>query len=265
MGGVQNFEEYNLRPYRKIDLQLPIDPAIEKSFGTKVGDTVVVACVSGRHQEGVILGGISHPGRETALAKGDIAYINQFNGIETKIDSSGTYTLTNKALLATALDTHVAGTPIPPEVSDPTAAGNFLEINSDGSITVSDGAKQSIVIDKTGLNTTITSGSCSITLNALESAEFVAPAIKMTAKMDITTSALNTKMESKLGTSIKTMKFAVGNSSFELIDGLIKLIDALGALVVMSPAGPCNPLQGAPTWTQVMILKTKLTAFKGSL
>ena len=95
-GGIQNYEEYGLRSY-KGSTSTDAGRASDFTFDTRVGDVVLIACLQGHYREGVILGGIRHPARKTILESGDIAYVSQFNGIETKITNEGAYRVTNKA------------------------------------------------------------------------------------------------------------------------------------------------------------------------
>lgn len=264
-GGVQNFEEYGLRSYHGSTSTDAINGSAQ-SMETRVGDVVIVACIQGNYREGIILGGIRHPGRKAKILPNDIAYLSQFNGVETTISNKGAYKVTNRAVVSTALDFAVPGAPIPPEVLNPTVSGSFFELGDDGSFTISDNMQQTLKVDKSGQTTTITSGKCSIKLETISGTTTIAaPTLTITndIKTEITTKALN--MEATLTAKLKAKQIAIGNDSFELINGLVKLIDALGALVVVSPAGPCNPLQATPTWTQVIAIKQQLTMLKGSL
>jgi len=265
-GGVRNFEEYGLRPY-KGNPATDMLGATDQTYDTRVGDLVLVACLNGQYREGVILGGVRHPGRKSTIPAADIAYISEFNGIETKITTSGSYRITNKGAISAPLDAAIPGVPILPEINNPVVGGSYYELSDDGSWSVTDGMQQSIKIDKTGQTTTITAGKCSVTLKVLEgSATVDSPTvvINSTIQTDIKTMMLN--MEATLSAKLKAKQIAIGNETFELIQGLIDLIDGLGTLVVTSPAGPCNPLNTAPTWAvSIELLKAKMLAIKGSL
>lgn len=265
-GGVQNYEEYSLRPYMGSPTTDNIS-APDMPFQTRVGDVVLVACINGNYREGVILGGVRHPGRKSTAVPGDIAYISQFNGIEKKITTSGGYRVTNKGVIPATLDAAIPGVPILPEISNPTVGGTYYELGDDGSWTVTDGLLQTIKIDKSGSTTTITAGKCSITLDVKGLSTTVdAPKIIINslAQTDITTKILN--IEAMFSAKLKAKQIAIGNETFELLQGLINLIDGLGQLVVTSPSGPCNPLNSAPTWlVNVEAIKARIQMIKGSL
>jgi hypothetical protein len=264
-GGVQNFEEYSLRPYHGSAATDAIG-GVEQSMETRVGDVVIIACMQGNYREGVILGGLRHPGRKSKIPKTDLAYISQFNGIETTITKSGGYKITNKGVINTPLDLALPGAPIMPELNNPLVAGSYFELGDDGSFTVNDNANQIVKIDKTSKQISIKSGTCELTLDLVGnkiSTSSTNLELKSDLKTDITTTSLN--MEAKLTAKLKAKQVAIGNDSFELIDGLVKLIDAIGTLVVISPNGPCNPIQGAATWSQIVAIKQQLNLLKGSL
>lgn len=265
-GGVQNYEEYGLRTYNgspTTDQALSSDG----SYQTRVGDVVLVACINGNYREGVILGGIRHPGRKSKLTTADIEYLSEFNGIETKITKSGSYRRTNNATISAALDTAIPGAPIMPAVGNPTVGGTYYELGDDGSWTVSDGLLQTIKIDKSGSTTTITAGKCTVVLDATGGSTTIdAPKIIVNSlvQTDITTKVLN--MEAMFSAKLKAKQIAIGNETFELLQGLINLIDGLGSLVVTSPSGPCNPLNAAPTWlANIEAIKARIQMIKGSL
>jgi len=264
-GGVQNFEEYGLRTYKGSSTTDNMGAAY-KTYDTKVGDVVIVAFLQGNYRDGVILGGIRHPARKPEMTADDITYRSQYNGIETTITDKGAYRVTNKAILSQTLSLAVPGLPVPPAVFNPTVAGSYFELGDDGSWTVTDNLQQTLKIDKTSQKTTITSGKCSITLDFLGLTTAIeAPKITVTGKISTDIVAPMINMEAKISAKLKATKIAIGNDAFELIDGLIQLIDALGTSAVMSPNGPCNPLNTVPSWPQVLMLKAKLTAIKGSL
>ena len=76
---------------------------------------------------------------------------------------------------------------------------------------------------------------------------------------------LDLKVEAVKNVSIKGLQLAIGSSSFEVFDGLIKLIDMIGAIVPISPFGPCNSLNTTAAWPQIEQIKAMITLTKGSL
>src|ERR1035437_8425661 len=76
-GGIYNYEGMVLQGYRVGDL-----PDATNDFAAKAGDTVLVACLNGEQREGIIIGGLSHPGRKSKVSVHDgPIYISEFNGI----------------------------------------------------------------------------------------------------------------------------------------------------------------------------------------
>lgn len=251
-GGVQNYEEFTMRSYRKAIASIPgsTDPAI-MSADLKVGDNVVVACLQGNAREGIILGGLGHPARKEILKSGELAYASEFNGIEHTISKTGAYRTTFKAPIMALLDTAVPGTPILPQQVNPVIGGTYSEFSDDGSWTVNDNRSQFIKIDKSANKTVIKSGNITMTLDAISNLTSL--------------KTLDLKVEAVKNVSIKGLQLAIGSSSFEVFDGLIKLIDMIGAIVPISPFGPCNSLNTTAAWPQIEQIKAMITLTKGSL
>jgi hypothetical protein len=262
-GGTYNFEEYALYPYKQLGMDIPVDPAPEQAYEVRTGDTVLVAFLNGHSREGVILGGIKHPSRKTQLEKGKITYLSQFNGIETKITDSGEYRVTFKGKLLNPLGLNIPGSPIPEAQFDPVNGGSYFSLGDDGSFTVTDGQQQTIKVDKQGLKTTITSGNSSIELGVTGTVT-VKASTSLTVNADLKAEVNAKQLEvNSMIMKLNTPKIAIGGSAFELIQGLMDLIDALGELVIMSPVGACSPFKNAPTWIpKVELLKNKMKAFK---
>ena len=272
-GGVHNFEEQTLRPWLNGFPSGTLSPASADKYKARSGDVVLVAYLNGKSREGVILGCLSHPARKKVLAGKKIAYLSEFNGLETSITNDGSYKITFKGYAQTndaALKTPPSGVDMPAALYNPLTGGSYYGFNNMGSFIASDG-NQFLKIYKNLVSGSIIlkSDSNQIELGgSLLSGSFGVKAGK--AVMDFTTTA---SIKSTLGlalqstqVSIKGTQIAIGNEQFELFDGLIKLIDALGTLIVMSPVGTCTPLATAPTWTtQILPLKVKISLLKGSL
>jgi len=270
-GGAHNYEEYAVRPWATIALKKLL-PTQQAEYKARSGDIVIVAFLGGQSKEGIILGGINHPGRKPMLAANDIAYASEFNGIETTISSTGEYKRTFKGYLPTndpALRAIPNGILVPPPLYNPLTGGSFYGFSVDGSYTVSDGRTQNIKIDKTGYTVKITSGGTTVTIGGDPVLGNFKVSTGSTELSSVTTTKITSKLKMNLQSaqvSIKGLKVAIGNDQFELFDGLIKLIDALGSLTVTSPVGTCTPLMTAPTWAaQVLPLKLKLMILKGTL
>jgi len=270
-GGVYNFEEYRVRPWGKIKTPV-MAPGTAGKYSYRSGDTVVVAFINGNSREGVILGGLRHPGRTEETTEGNIEYLSRFNGLETQIRTDGSYKVlfkgapVNEALLDVPL-----GTPIMDPIYNPLSSGSYFGFSSNGSFVVTD-SKQFIKIDKniasgaiiitSGKNTLELGGNVAIGTTALKTDNIVLEAA-MNASIKAT---LDMNFQSTKSISLKALQVAIGNDQIELVDGLIQLIDALGKVVVTSPVGTCTPLMAAPDWASGVIpLKVKLSALKGSL
>jgi len=277
-GGVHNFEETTLRPWLNGFPSGLLAPTSADKYKARSGDTVVVAYLGGSSREGIILGCINHPARKVKLKKDSIAYLSEFNGLETSIKDDGSYKVTFKGYTPVVNDTALKIPPLgfdmPSAKYNPVTGGSYYGFNSNGSFVAADGGKingQFLKIYKNPFKGSIIlkSGSSQIELGG--NPAIGAFSVKSgKAVMELTTTA---SIKSKLGISLESLqvsvkgtRMAIGNEQFELFDGLLKLIDALGSLIVTSPVGTCTPLMAAPTWaTSILPLKLQLTAIKGSL
>lgn len=270
-GGAHNFEEYKLRPWLKVKSGT-LPPGTADKYALRSGDTVVVAFLDGNAREGVILGGVKHGSRAETTTPGKIQYHSRFNGIETQISSDGSYKVlfnglpVNDALLNVPL-----GTQVPPPVFNPLIAGSYYGFDSSGNFVVSDGGDSYMKIYKSSTTRALiaVSGGNKLELggNLIKSTTSLkTDEIKLEASLNASLKANANINIQGLQTSIKTLQVAIGNDQFELIDGLIKLIDAIGTLVIMSPYGTCFPVATAPTWaSKVIPIRIGLQLIKGSV
>lgn len=272
-GGAHNFEEYKLRSWLHTAPELLPPPVAWSEYKNKSGDVVVVAFLSGKSKEGIILGCINHNSRQPKLKDESIAYLSEFNGLETSIRDDGTYKVSFKGYTKAndpILKVPKPGVNVPAPIYNPLVGGSYFGFSSNGSYIASDG-KQSIKIHKniaTG-SIIISSGTSQLELGGNPAlGNFSVKTGKIVAEATTTASIKSTvglALES-LQVSIKGTQVAIGSDQFELFDGLVQLIDALGSLVVTSPVGTCTPLMTAPTWAaQVLPLKIKIMMTKGSL
>lgn len=266
LGGTYNYEDYTLRGYTTS----PLNDLADK-FAAKAGDFVIVVALAGETREGVILGGLKHPSRKSKLNPEEgPAYIKEFNGIEEKITSEGEYTLTflgkpvNEALLSAP-----SAAPILSPIYNPAITGSYIKFDSSGGFEINDKAvvfPQSIKIDKRGGMMALTSGQVSLKMEkASGNMSIAANKLAIDAKLGIEANALQFSVESKTTVKIKGLQIAIGSDSVELFDQLIQLIDNLGKVQVVSPVGQCTPIMATPQWPQILAIKLKLTAVKGSL
>lgn len=270
-GSPYNYEQYT---YTKVENIIP--PALPDvnpiDYGLKSGDTVVVAQLSGN--EGVILGAIKHPKRESPIPADDIGYESCYNGVKTQIMKDGSYKVTFMGAPLPTVDVQLKAPIMTPTLPDaaaynPLISGSYFGFDDKGGYEVTDGSvalPQGIKIDKSGGTFTITSGLVTIAID------------KKTQKIDVSCvdAAISAKKSMKIDTAklemsgltdvkIKGAKIAIGFGGVELIDSLIQLIDNIGLLVIPHHLGPCSPVSASPTWAQIIALKTKLSLIKGSL
>jgi len=177
-------------------------------------------------------------------------------------------TFNGAPLTSSAISSGTVTGAIPPPVYNTLYAGSYLAFESNGSFEVSDGHPlvQSIKIDKIGGTVTITSGTIKVTMskkNSDLSVSAVTTKISSTKSFELKT--ISTSIDSVKEVKIKSAKIAIGFGSIELVDSIIKLVDAIGTLVVSSPNGPCSPANTAPTWSQLEQIKAQLSTIKGSL
>lgn len=166
-GGLYNYEEYNLRGFNAGDSNVSLG-----NFTVVPGDMVVVAATNGESREGIILGNLNHFGRDELLpATNDVAFINEFNGIQTMINKSGEYRLTFKGQ-PTNLDKlsevpdgkHY---PLPEYNND--VGFSYYEFDKTGSYTLTDNTNDSnpqyIKMDKPNGKIEIVSGKTSLVID----------------------------------------------------------------------------------------------------
>lgn len=264
-GDAYNYEEWGLR---NVKVSSPIPKPT--SYSGRVGEIVVVAHLGSNPNDGVILGSLKHPARKAATKDNSLSYVSEFNGLKTTIDSKGAYKImfNGTPLTSAALSSGAVTGTIPPPLYNKLYAGSYLTFESDGSFEVSDGHPlvQSIKLDKTNGTTTITSGNIKVVLskkNGDLSVNAITTKISSTKSFELKT--ISTSIDSTKEVKIKSAKIAIGFGSIELVDSLIKIVDAIGTLIVSSPNGPCSPINTAPTWSQLEQIKVQLSTIKGSL
>ena len=165
-GGVYNFEEFNLRGF---------DPGKDNvslgNFSVVPGDMVIIAASNGNSREGIILGSMNHYGRDQILpANGDIAYISEFNGIQTMVNKLGEQRVMFKGVPTNVdkLKESPTGKPIAPAEYDLDVGGTYYLLDKTGSYTLTDNTKedpQAIFMDKPNGQIIITSGKTSLVID----------------------------------------------------------------------------------------------------
>jgi hypothetical protein len=265
-GGVYNYEDYIGHGYNINDT-----PDMITGYNAKAGDAVLVGQLNGQGREGIILGGLTHSARTTTIqASGGPQYDAEFNGVHTNINVDGEWTLTFKGQ-PTNLD-ELNNTPsarIPPPTYNISVGGSFMKFDVQGGWTVSDVAQsnpQSIVINKASGTITTTSGQISLIMDkGAQSVNLTCKDTTVDSSNSYTLSTSDYAVSASSTAKINSPKIAIGHGGTELLDQLSQLITALGAVIVISPVGPCTPLMATPQWAQVIEIQSKINEIKGSL
>jgi len=275
--GIHNFEEFNLRPWLK-------SPAAAVAAGVKgagdysfrSGDVVLVAELGGTSREGVIIGGISHPGREPKIQEEGIAYMSCFQGLETSITEDGCYKVTyNGAPINSALlEAPPTGASLPEPSYNPTTAGSYFLFDDKGSYTIADDNGQIIKMKKQTGNIVIVSGDRRIELGDADSSglnqeglNLFSDYIYMTADVEMNIYVdLNYNLTADT-ISIGATQIAIGNSDWELFDQIEQFIDILAEVTLIdSQGGPTLPFMMSPEWSKIEEWKSKMcSGIKGEI
>ena len=266
-GGVFSFEEFIYQDYEPAK-----GPANQGPYTTKAGDVVVVAYLNGDAREGIILGALKHPSRKRVLTEGDgTAYVSNFNGMQTQVNSDGEYTLTFLGIPTNISKLAVPpnGSPVPAPTYDAKIGTSFFQFDKTGSITLSDNATslpQSMKIDKAAGTVTTTAGKLILALDKnSETAMLTSKVLNINSETSITANTKTFKLSATTSAAIKAPKVAIGSEAVELLDQLVKLVDALGQQTFMSPVGPCAPAMSAPQWSMVAKIQAAINSIKGTL
>lgn len=265
-GGVFNYEDVVDHGYKFDD-----KPDPTRNFEAKAGDTVLVAFLNGEAREAVILGGLIHPARKSTLdiTKGP-QYQSEFNGIETRINENGEYTMTFKAIPTNIkkLD-DIPGKVLPAPTYDAKVGGSFFKFDKTGSVEMNDKAQdgiQNIRIDKPSGTITINSGKIKLTMTKKEEkVELKCKVLNITSDDKIMAKTKQTSINSSEFVKINTPKVAIGKEGIELLDQLFQLVEKLGKVKPISPVGPCTALVTTPEWPDVAAVQSKIKEITGSL
>jgi len=266
-GGPYNYEEYTLRSFKADE-----NAASFGSYAIRAGDTVVVAFLNGKAKEGVILGCVRHPSRQVNIRSTTAQeYISEFNGVRKSINDQGEYKVEFRGVPTNAakLNDPPKGDIIPIPTYNESVGTSFYKFDKTGSWIINDNAQskpQFIKIDKSGGTISLSSGN--VVLQMQKGAESVDLTTKITTINSQNTFTLSTKQyktTASASVSIKSPKIAIGTDGTELIDQLIKLIDALALQTIITPVGPASPVNLAPQWSQILQVRTALNKIKGTL
>lgn len=131
-GGISDFVETRLREPEK-------EPKKNENPQDDTGAIVLLLCLNGNQERGIILGCLGHPKRDTTLTKEKGHHLEgEFNGLNWQINKDGAMTVTFGSAK------NAKG-----EAQDEEAAGSILKIEKDGSIEFTDGNKETVRVDKT--------------------------------------------------------------------------------------------------------------------
>ena len=231
---------------------------------------VLVGFLNGESREAIIIGSLTHPARTPSLdPKKGPQYLSEFNGIETRINESGEYKLTFKALPKNikTLDNEPKNKLSKPEY-DTKIGGSYIYLDKTGSIELNDKDKETQMfrIDKAKGTTTIVSGKISLVMTkSKESVDLKCKLLNVSSADKINIKTKESTIESSKSIKIKSDKVAIGKNGIELLDQIFQLIDALSKVAPISPVGPCTPLISTPQWSQVVTIQNKIKQITGSL
>jgi hypothetical protein len=170
-GGLYNYEEYNFRGYEVGEV-----PTTQGNFEFVPGDMVIVAAADGDSREGFILGSVSHFGRGEVLpADNNVAYVSEFNGLQTAINKDGEYRVQFKGAATNIDKLKVApdgASRYPLPEYDVDVGFSYYEFDKTGSFCLTDNSNdelpQSIMIDKPNGKLIVTSGKTILTIDKAE-------------------------------------------------------------------------------------------------
>jgi len=241
LGGIADFFDVKRREPTNTDYK--VDQDIEKFDGAMV----LMACIDGVSNKGIILGAITNPNRKSTLTKDAGSHMEgQFNGLNWQVDKNGALTITFNS----AMDNKG-------KQADEKAAGANWKIEKDGSIEFSDGATENIRLDKTKKtldanaedNVSITSAKKSVNVTAGESVNVTAKkdliamaegkaAFTISKTLDIEAKGAASMKVKELKVESKTMINMKAQSMIELNAASSMILKAPSVLIGPAPSEP---------------------------
>jgi len=231
IGGIGDFFEYKLRNSS--------DEPFSKTYDFKKqnGTLVIMLCLDGFAEKGVVIGGVKHPTRKTTLTKEAGLHLEgEYNGLNWKIDKDGALTVTFKS------KTNNEGIP-----QDKQAGGTHIQIDKTGQVDINTGLKDAeetyIRMDKknkdvglkAGNNIGLTakkdvginaegnvniSSKASVAINAEGTANFTAKsAITVDGGSALTLKGGNVTLNGENGVTIEGQKTSINTSKIYLGQG----------------------------------------------
>ena len=225
-------------------LRTPEDPSKVKNSGSlkdQVGSIVLVMCLDGNSEKGIILGSLDHPEGEKLTKEKGHHLEGEFNGLNWQINKDGALTITFNSA------TDAKG-----KASNEEAQGSNVKIEKDGSIDISDGNTESVRFDKTNKTVDIKSeNAVSISSNLKDISLNAGESLNIMTKKDMITLAegkasFSVKktftVEAEADIIMKGKKFAVESKSMVEIkaQSLVK-IEASSGIVLKAPSVKIGP------------------------
>jgi hypothetical protein len=240
-GGVADFFEYKLRPVKSEENKKSTTP-LSTNFKEQFGSMVLLLCLDGSSDKGIIIKSVPHQGRKTNLTKdNDVHLEGEYNGLNWKINKDGELTVTFKS------KTDEKGKP-----QDDAAGGTFVKIDKQGSIELDTADEAKLKIDKTSKDIVAEVGN-NIDLTAKKDINATADGnIKGSAKEKIEFDAGGSAkyssksafdIESKAKIQIKGQDVDIKCKNKIKIKALNTLIDSQANFIVKSPTiilGPAS-------------------------
>lgn len=267
LGGLFNYEDVLLRGY---DYKSPA------TVPAKTGDVVLVGMLGGQGREGVILGGLMHPGHKTSLKRENgPEYRSEFNGVETYVNKDGEYSVTFKAQPTNLADLNKSPNGILPTPQyDTDVGGGFFKWDKTGSFTINDAAKekpQLMWIDKLNGNVQLASGDVVLRLDKTNNnAILTSPDIRLGSESVTEQAVLGTTYRAKESTMNDNLKSELDNMQTALNDAStqLNLAAADPVLVGLAPAAAQGILQAAVkvlnAATQAGLMSKDISSFEAS-
>lgn len=263
IGGQFNYEETILSPVKEL---APISLLGDKDPSLTNGDYVLMMFLYGDLNSGIIIKGFPHPQNEEA-GKGEsegIKSVKELNGIETKIDKDGNFTITVKGLKD----------PLTGQVLLPLGVDTEFKIGKDGKISFLSNPQGTIVeIDGTSDKVSFTSAfGDTVSVSKTDGIQASTPTGTSLSMKQGEVLVQGTEGKMKL----KTGKVALGGPAGELFAEVEKMLTQLDTLCTQLqaethlgnlgyPTGtPINTAAYAAIQTQLAAIKVVIGLLKGS-
>jgi hypothetical protein len=269
-GGAFNYEEFSHRAWGQGLQSSSLPPAANSHFRVKSGDAVIIAYLAGSSRQGVILGGITHPSRKTALDAKKSTYKSVFNGLTTEIRDDGSYKVEFKGKpVNTAVLDIPTGQTIPEPIYDPLISGSFYGFDKAGSFVISDGSNYAKLLkSKTSPIFAMKVGSAQMEVSGAVGKDTFgvkASNINMSSNKANISAKLEVNVKA-LKTSIKGQQIAIGNDQVELFQAIFDILDTLSKVFLQTPTGVTTPIGSNPDWvSKIVPLMLKIKAATGKI